>query len=210
TRSPRGGAPGGAEARPCEPSLENDSNLPSTLDGIASIDRNGRAGHEVGGGARQEHGHTRHVLLYTPTLGGRTPKDAVVEPSDLLARLARELGVDPAREHRVDLDVVARPTRGHGPGELDDAALGRRVGRREGGAEDGHHGADVDDLAPALPLHHGMAGTAGQKGAGEVGLEDLVPLLEGEALRRLAYVDARVVNEHVETAEAGQGSLDEG
>jgi len=37
-----------------------------------------------------------------------------------------------------------------------------------------------------------------------------VPLLESEALRRLSDVDARVVDEHVETAEAGQGSLDEG
>src|SRR6185295_9592996 len=134
-----------------------DSTSLSALDGIASVDRDGRARDEVGGRAREEDRDPGHVLLDTPTLGRGAPEHVVMEPRHLGARVAGELGVDPARQHRVDLDIVAGPARGHGPRQLDYSTLGGRVGRSEGGAEDGHHGPDIDDLAPTLLLHDRVA-----------------------------------------------------
>src|SRR5207247_8228623 len=80
----------------------------------------------------------------------------------------------------------------------------------ERGAEDGHHGSDIDDLAATLLLHDGVAGTAREEGAGQVDVDDLAPLGEGEVLDGLADVHASVVDEDVEPAEALDGRLDEG
>ena len=91
-----------------------------------------------------------------PAAGRRAHQHHGVEALDLLARAAGEVGIDPARQDGVDLDVVLGPAGGERLGELHDAALGGAVGRREAGAEDGQHGADVDDLAAAGLLHHGI------------------------------------------------------
>src|SRR6266700_5169225 len=92
-----------------------DSTSPSALDGIAPVDRDGRARDEVGSRAGEEYRDARHVLLDAPALRRGAAEHVVVEPRHLLARIAGELGVDPARQHRVDLDIVAGPARGHGP-----------------------------------------------------------------------------------------------
>ena len=90
-------------------------------------------------------------------------------PSISCARAPGEIGVDPARQHRVDLDVVGGPGDRAGTSELHDAALARGVSRREAGAEDRHHRADVDDLAAACLLHGRVDRLRAQERAGEVG-----------------------------------------
>src|SRR5262245_61465342 len=99
----------------------------SALDGVAAVDGNGGAGHEVGGGSGQEHGHPGHVVDLAPATGGRPLEHVVVQARDLLARLAGEVRVDPAGQHGVDLDVVARPGGRHRSRQLYDAALTRPV-----------------------------------------------------------------------------------
>ena len=122
-------------------------------------------------------------------------------PSISCAGALGQVGVDPARQHGVGLDVVGGPGDRAGAGELHDAALARGVGRREAGAEDRHHRADIDDLAAACRLHRGVDRLRAQERAGEVGLDDAVPFLEIERVRRLADVDAGVVDENVDPAE---------
>jgi hypothetical protein len=125
-----------------------------------------------------------------------------VQARHVAARAPREIGVDPAGQHRVHLDVVLRPRRGERASELHQPALARPVRRDERGAEQRHHRADVDDLsAPALEKAR-IGRLAGDERAGEVGVQHLVPLVERVVLRRLADVDARVVHQDVEPAEA--------
>src|SRR3989454_12519839 len=118
----------------------------SALDRVAAVDGNGGSRDEVGGGAREEDCDARHVVDGTPAAGRRALEDPLVQARDLLPRPARERGVDPTRQHRVDLDIVQGPRRGARPRELNDPALGGGVRGRETGAEDGHHRTDVDDL----------------------------------------------------------------
>ena len=59
-----------------------------------------------------------------------------MQAGDVDARLSGQVGVDPAGQDRVDLDVVLGPGGGERPGELDDAALARGIGRGERDAED--------------------------------------------------------------------------
>src|SRR5438552_18013064 len=99
----------------------------SAQDGVSAVHRDGGAGDEVGGGARQEHGDAGHVLDRPPAPGGCATEHVLVEALDLAPRTAREVGVDPARQDGVDLDVVAGPRSREGFGELDDTALARPV-----------------------------------------------------------------------------------
>ncbi len=123
-------------------------------------------------------------------------------------RPAGQRGVDPARQHRVDLDVVLGPGAGHGLGHLHDAALGRSVGCREPGAEDRHHRADHDDLAATCRQHRRIGRLRAHEGAGEVGVDDLVPFVQAVFLGLLSDVGAGVVDQDVEPAEAVHRGLD--
>src|SRR5438874_581297 len=174
----------------------------SALDRVAAVHGDGGARHEVGGGAGEEHGDARHVVDRSPALGWGAMQHVLVETGYLALGRVREVGLDPARQHRVDLDVVGRPRGGHRLGQLHDAALRGGVGRRERGAEDRHHRADVDHLATARLLHQRIRGVRAQEGRGQVRVQDAMPLGQRVLVDRLADVGARVVDEDVETAEA--------
>ena len=135
--------------------------------------------------------------------------DAVVQPRHVLARLLRQLGVDPSRQHRIHLDVVGRPCDGRGLRELHDAALRRAVGTGERRAEDRRHRPDVHDLAAARLGHRRMHGARAEERAGEIGVDELVPLVERVVLRRLAEIGAGVVDERVDASVAFQRARDE-
>ena len=69
----------------------------------------------------------------------RALEHALVQAVDFHAGLAREVGVHPAGQHRVHLDVVRGPRGRERFRELHDAALARAIGRRKSGAEDRQH-----------------------------------------------------------------------
>ena len=94
--------------------------------------------------------------------------------------------------------------------ELHDAALAGGIGGSEAGAEDRHHRADIDDLAAAGRLHRGIDRLRAQEGAGQVGLDHAVPLGEFERVRRLADIDAGIVDEDVDPAELVGDAADHG
>src|SRR5690606_18106526 len=78
-------------------------------DGIAAVDRQGRAGDEVGGGRGEEDGDAGEVVGPAPAPGRRARQNLVVQALDLLAGAQRQLGVDPAGQDAVHLDVVGGP-----------------------------------------------------------------------------------------------------
>src|SRR5579872_4491566 len=119
----------------------------SALRRIAPVDRDRGSGDEVRGLAREEHGDTGKVVRPAPTAGGRPRDDFVVEVRHILSCTYGEICIDPAREYDIDLNIVLGPGAGEGLGELYDTAFGGAVWRREIGAEERGHRADIDDLA---------------------------------------------------------------
>ena len=62
-----------------------------------------------------------------------------------VARALGQIGIDPARQHGIDLDVVGRPGARAGAGELHDAAFARGIGRREAAPK-------IDIIEPILMI----------------------------------------------------------
>lgn len=97
---------------------------------------------------------------------------------------------------------MAGPGDGAGFGVLDDAAFGCGVCGGVCGAEDGHHGADVDVFSGAFVSHvvEGEGGDVVHRG--EVGVDDVSPVFVGEVLGFVgASVRAGVVDDDVPPAE---------
>ena len=108
------------------------------------------------------------------------------------------VGQHVAGADRVRLNAVCGPFGGHGPGQHLDAALRDRVGRDGGAGELARQRADVDDLAAAARDHPLRRLAADDEGAGEIRVDDLLPLGGGKLDHRLAQLDAGVVDEDVD------------
>src|ERR1019366_5827171 len=148
-----------------------------------AIDRNRRPGHEIRRLTGQERGHARHVARHPPPPFRRALLHTFVQSGHLLPRPLRQIGIDPPRQHRVDLDVVPGPGGGERTGHLHDAAFGAGVGCRVGRAEQRHHRPDVDHLAAADFRHRVVRRLRAQESARQVGVHDVIPFLLGEVLR---------------------------
>src|SRR5262249_12417005 len=90
----------------------------SALHRGTAVDRNRRAGHEVRGGAREKHRDAGKILRIAPAASRRAREHALVQSLNLAPRALRELRVDPARQYRIDLDVVLGPRGRAGAREL--------------------------------------------------------------------------------------------
>src|SRR4051812_47396898 len=101
---------------------------PSALRGVSAVDGGGGAGGEVRRRRGEEDSDAGEVGGLAPAAGRRAREDALVQALELNARAAGEGGIDPARQHRVHLDVVLRPGASERLGELHDARLARGVG----------------------------------------------------------------------------------
>src|SRR5690348_10735608 len=151
---------------------------PLRLRRVTSVDGDRDAGDEVRGGARKEYRDAGEIRGLAPAARGRTLEYAVVQAFHFHARLSREVGVHPAGENRVHLDVVGGPGRGERLRELHDSALARAIRGRKSRTEYGKHRTDVDDLAAARALQMRVRGAAAQERAVEIGGDDLLPLVE--------------------------------
>ena len=111
-------------------------------------------------------------------------------------------GGEVARGDGVDLDVFGGPLVGEGFGELGDSALGGGVGGDADAALEAEQGGDVDDFAGGLPGDEVAGGELGElEDAGEVDLQDLLPVFEGDVFGGVAEDGAGVVDEDVDVAE---------
>src|SRR5215469_15257970 len=122
--------------------------------------------------------------------------------------LGRRVGQDEAGRYAVDRDAERPELVRHLAGEPDLAGLGAGV-RLDSGQAHGAPGArgDVDDPAPAALLHARDDRTGAQERAGQVRIDDRVPVLVGHLLQRvtdLAGHSPGVVDQDVDGAGAGE------
>jgi hypothetical protein len=102
-------------------------------------------------------------------------------------------------------------SRGEVLGQRVAAGLGRRVGARRRGGDrvDGPHRADVDDRAAAALAHRADGGLADPERRAQDRAERLLEVLLGLLGEGDGAEDPRAVDEHVDAAEALDGSGDE-
>jgi inner membrane transporter RhtA len=125
--------------------------------------------------------------------------------------VAAHVGVDVPGADGVDAKTVGAVVDGQLPGEVDDAALGGTVRRGQRRADDAVGGGNVDHGASRLPqeVRDGRPGT--QEGPAQVDGDRPVPGVDVELMEATrAAGDARVVDQHVESAEVGDGAVDQG
>src|SRR5207342_1908446 len=119
------------------------------------------------------------------------------------------VGVDESGRNHIDRYAPRTDFLRQGFGEPDDPRLRRRVIGLAGIAGDADDGGDVDDAPPAR-LHHGAHDRlAGAIDAGEVGVEDGVPVLVLHPHQQVVAGDAGIVDEDRNGSELGGDRIDE-
>ena len=168
----------------------------------APVDRQHLAAHEAGRLRGEEHRRPGQLLDPAPPLH-RGAEEQLAAPVGAVQELLVQLGAEDAGGDGVHAHAVGGPFHGQGAGQAGHARLAGRVGRDLVQAHEGGERADVDD-PPVAPLDHGAAeDLAGAEGAGEVGLQDVVPLLLGHLEAGHPPRLARAVDEDVDRAEGG-------
>src|ERR1700746_648702 len=116
----------------------------------------------------------------------------------------------PPRSNCIDLDVVNSPFAGQVLGEADDSALAGVIpNRREfwRRAAESCDRRNIDDLPAALSDHGPARCLRTKKSSSQIGLDYLVPVLQGHLLRRGAPGNSRVIDQDVDPAELGEGRI---
>ena len=169
---------------------------------VGAVDIVGRLG-------GQEHDGAHQVVQVAPAAGGDPARDVVVKrlvgaDGDVHLRL------DEAGADGIALDVVLAELVGEVPRDADDAVLGRHVGRALPVGGVGEHGADVDDLAAALPRHDLADLVPQMVDRFQLELQDAVIRLLGVFQERGEMVHAGVVHQDVDAAVFLQAAFHDG
>src|SRR5262245_58897363 len=168
--------------------------------GMAPVEEDGLAGHEVRGGRGQVDGQGADLLGPADPSGRnvtyKTLSDPLVPPGR-----RRHLRVEPAGRDAVHLDVVARPFHAQGPREGDDRPFGGRVDGVPGQADRSEHGRNVDDLPRPLGDEVWCRGPAAVNDAEQVDVHQEAPFLRRPLDQRLDPGQTRVVHDDVEPAQ---------
>src|SRR5215217_3514365 len=139
-------------------------------------------------------------------------RDLLSQPPDVLRWKLREQGrLDQRRRDRVDPDAVAYHLLGERLGQADHTGFGDAVRRRGGVALLARYGGHVHYGAAAPLAHVTDHRPATTEDRGEVDCHQPLPFLVGDLpQRRVAAVDAGVVDENIQSSEALQRVLDHG
>jgi hypothetical protein len=172
----------------------------------AAVDHEGGAGDEAGCLRGEEDDSAAQFRRVTPAAERDLGQEGLIG-GGVVAEAAVERRVEGAGAERVDVDALVGPFEGHGARQLHQTAFGGVVGRPAGHGDEALDTAHVDDAAPAALDHLRRHGAADQERAGEVGGHHLLPFRLAELQRRLANVDAGVVDQDVDVAERGDGLL---
>jgi len=122
-----------------------------------------------------------------PSCRGVRPKTLSCRPSDFLAGRLGQIGIDPARQHRVWAWMYRQPRRPRQERvNCTMPPLARGVSRRGSWRRRSHHRSDVMILQP--PRLHAGRPPASKERAGEVGLGSRCPIPRCRARRSLANV----------------------
>ena len=168
----------------------------------AAVDGQDMAGHHARGAAREVKDAARHLL----GLGKAAHRRTALDRPDHLGIAPEALGETGAHIGRRDgVDPYARrPLGGQCPGHIDQGALRRLVGevRIEAAADQSHDRGDIDDPAAGAGEHHPSGFAAGYKGRGHVDVHDPAPVLDAEALGRIALGGPDIIDDDVDPPEA--------
>ncbi len=128
----------------------------------------------------------------------------------VVEELAGHVGEERAGAEAVDGDAVGAEIEGAGAGEADEGGFAGAVNVALEAAADAEDAGDVDDAAPLAGFHAGDDGAGEGHDGGEVHLDVAVPDFVGDFVDGLGIVDAGVVDEDVDLAEAFFGFDGEG
>ena len=174
----------------------------------SAVDREHRAGDEIRCRTRKKHSGAGHVVRFAPAAGRRARQDTFMQPGNLLACAFGQIGVDPAGQNDVDLDIVGRPGGRERARQRHHAALARGVGRDDRCTEQRIHRPDIDNFAVPGRFHVRIDGLRAEQRAAEIDVEHFAPFGFGNLLGPLADRRAGIVDENVATAEIGNDGLD--
>ncbi len=110
----------------------------------------------------------------------------------------RQRRLDIAGRKAVRLNVVLRPLHRHGTRQHLQAAFCRRVVSDCGPRDLGVQRAQINDLPSPAPDHARHHGTRDEKRAGQVHIQDRLPVLQRHAFERRATMNAGIVDQHIE------------
>ena len=118
-------------------------------------------------------------------------------------------GAEVARSDGVDLNAFGSPLVGESFGELGDAAFAGCIGGNADASLKAEERCDVDDFAAAAGNHVTSGELRKLKGAGEIDLEDAIPIFESDVFGGGAVDGAGVVDEDVDATECGDDLVEE-
>ena len=177
---------------------------------MAAVDYEDVAGDEGGGVGGEEDGGAFQVVVAAEAVQGNSAEEGVLVSLD---EDLRHVGWEPAWSDGVHLDIVHAPFAGEILGENDDAAFagviadGLKFGRSAAKSGDARN---VNNFSAALGDHGFADGLGKKKCAGEVGLDDFVPVLQAHFFDGRAPGGSGIVDEDVDAAEGGEGGVDDG
>src|SRR5262249_1834166 len=106
---------------------------------VPPVDRNGDSSNVVAASSSKPNCRTRHINRFRPSPDGDSRKHSLVKARDLLPGLLRQLGIEPAWQNGIHLNIVGGPRQREALCQLNDAPLGRRVSRRKWRAQYRRH-----------------------------------------------------------------------
>src|SRR5271156_5762722 len=167
-------------------------------------------------------GSEKHCSSFQVMFIAKTPQRNVREKKllKMLQDAIRHVGGEPARSNCIYLNVVARPLAGQVFGKTDDSTLagvianGRKFRRSPAQSGDRRNVYDLPCgvrgravLVPALTDHDFAYRLGAQKSAGQVGLDDFVPVLKPHLFYGSAPGYSRIINEDIDSSEMGEGRI---
>ena len=160
----------------------------------------------VAGGRCEKDDCAGKVFRLSPATGGNAIEDLACPHGVVLQGLSIVRG-HVAGCNGVDVDAFGSPLIGEGLGELSYAALGRCIGGYPDATLKGEDRGNVDDFAGAFGQHV-PAGELGEaEDAGEVDVDNRIPVFFGVVGGGRAADDAGVVDEDVDGAEVLDGFI---
>jgi hypothetical protein len=162
----------------------------------------------VAGRGGKKDGSAGEVFRLAPAAGGNALQN-LAGALGIIAQRLGVVGIHIAGRDGVHVDAFRGPLVGEGFGKLTHTAFGRRVRRHQNSTLKGKQRGDVDNFARAA-LEHVAASVLGEaKDAGEINVDDRLPVFFGVIDGGRTANDARVVDQNIDGAELLEGFFDE-
>src|ERR1017187_5659506 len=175
----------------------------------AAIDGDALAGDEAGAIGGQQDGGADQLIGAAETGHGGAQLELAAAFGAIEER-GVDVGAEDAAGDGVDVDAIAGPLDGEAAGEREDGGFRRGVG---GDLDQGDERVErryINNAAAAMSGERRVEGLAGAEHAGEVDVEETVPLEFGDLLGGFAEDLAGGIEEDIDLAELGQDGVAKG